>query len=470
VQALSAKDVKGITRSFYRPVDKIAVLFAKLVDNVDDNEIQTTLELSANAYSTLRSRLRSKVQNYLIAQADSPKADVLSKLLNIEDIIFTEQPTIALTTLKKLEQELIRFDLSNELTIVYKHLKKLHLNSADYFHYSQLYNRHVAYSLALDKAEDILAKYFREYGLYYTMGDASKKLELTVLYEEMSNVCALYQSHRMFVYFAALQIFHCLFVDESAFDRYKLKPVEDIMAEVEETFAMYPKDGIYAHLKLLFEYIKFEYYLKHEIYTKARLILNEINNKIPSLLIHYENYSFPAQVLVGKLMLKLAGLIDDDPHPDLNLFSNFKIKHCSTPAKVIYYVFRALTCYDAKDYARASKWLFELNNEVSFKENNILQLEVKCLITYIKYVQKDERLSSQSLTSAQRILRIIGAEKVPHLAIFVKMLAILNSDRKRDKVAKLNHQLDLLYAFQPIKFQPTLLIKIDRKALLKTVN
>ena len=162
VNALTENDVKEIKNSFYRDNDKVALLFNMLLGEVVDEEIRETLGLSTNAYSTLRSRLHTKVQNHLIALSDNPtRADVLNKLLSIDDIIFTQKPTIALTTLKKLERELIRFDLSNELTVVYKYLKKLHLNTTEYFHYSQLYNRHVAYSLALDKAEDLLAKYYK---------------------------------------------------------------------------------------------------------------------------------------------------------------------------------------------------------------------------------------------------------------------------------------------------------------------
>jgi hypothetical protein len=81
-------------------------------------------------------------------------------------LYFTKKRAIAIATLKKLEKELLDYDLSNELTVVYKFLKKLHINSADYFNYSQLYNRHVAYMLAVDKAEDVLAEYFKKYGNY----------------------------------------------------------------------------------------------------------------------------------------------------------------------------------------------------------------------------------------------------------------------------------------------------------------
>ncbi len=470
VQALSATDIEGVEKAFSRQNDKIAVLFKKLLKNEPDQEIKDDLSINSNAYSTLRSRLRVKVQEQLIALPDTPKADVLNKLLSIEDIIFNQKPTIALTTLKKLERELIRYDLSSELTTVYKYLKKLHLNTDEYFHYSQLYNRHVAYSLALDKAEDILANYFKVYGHFYGLVDSSKKLELSALFEEMKNVCTLYQSHRMYVYLAALQIFHCLFVDEKALDKHKLDPVEDILDQVDEIFSKYPEDRLYEHLHLLFQYIRFEYYFKHGIIAKARLILNVINPQIPNLLIHYENFTYPPQLLMGKLELYMTDHISTQEFTDIDLFDNFNINSSSKSAKVIYYTYRAISCYYMKDYTDASKWLFDLNNEVSFKEHNHLLLELKCLTAYIKYLQHDLILFRQNLISGQRTLRIIGAENTPHLAVFIKMLSVLNSDSRKNKAAKLKQQVQSLRQYKLSGFRPTLYIKLDLEYLLKKTH
>lgn len=465
VNALPVNDVNEIRNSFYRDNDKGAQLFEMLLKDINDEEIREILGLSANAYSTLRSRLHTKVQNHLIALSDSPRADVLNKLLSIGDIIFTQEPTIALTTLKKLERELIRFDLSNELTIVYKYLKKLHLNTDGYFHYSKLYNRHVAYSLALDKAEDLLAKYYIAYGYYYVMGDSSKKLELTAIFEEMKNVCALYQSHRMFVHFAALQIIHRLFVDEEAYEHYDLEPIEDILAQVDDTFRKYTKDDIYIHLHLLFDYIRFEYYNKYGIIGKANVLQAKVSTQLSKLLIHYENYSFACQFLIGRLQLILNGHLDNRGFD--KVFDDFKIENSSIPAKVVYYIYRALTGYYSKDYSGASKWLFELNNEVSFKEHTEMLIEVKCVTAYLKYIQKDYILFKQNLTSAQRTLRIFGAANTPHLAAFVKMLGILSSESKKNKEQKLRLQLETIGQFNLTGFHPTLYLNPDLEYLLK---
>ena len=162
INVLSEEDIEGIRASFYRDSDKVAILFNKLISNEPSGEIREYLGLSTNAFTTLGSRLKNKIENHLVEIAESPKDDLLRKLQNIDDLLFSQEPRKAVATLKKLEYELKRYDLSNELTVVYKHLKWFYLNKPEYFTYSKLYNRHVAYSLALDKAEDILGNYFKE--------------------------------------------------------------------------------------------------------------------------------------------------------------------------------------------------------------------------------------------------------------------------------------------------------------------
>jgi hypothetical protein len=94
-------------------------------------------------------------------------------------------------------------------------------------------------------------------------------------------------------------------------------------------------------------------------------------------------------------------------------------------------------------------------------------MEVKCITAYIKFIQKDAILFRQNLTSAQRTLRIIGAENTPHLAAFVKMLSVLNSESTKNKEQKLRLQLETIKQFNLDGFHPTLYLDPDLKHLLK---
>ncbi|KXK22791.1 MAG: hypothetical protein UZ12_BCD005003009 [Bacteroidetes bacterium OLB12] len=164
VKQLSDSDYKSIYDSLSESnAEKSAHLLKALRERqLSDSKIMVELEVNANAYYTLRSRLNQKIEEHLLRQMESPRTDILRKVANLNEVLFTKKRTITIATLKKLEKELLDYDLANELTVIYKSLKKLHIHSPDHFQYSQLYNRHVAYMLAVDKAEDLLAEYFKK--------------------------------------------------------------------------------------------------------------------------------------------------------------------------------------------------------------------------------------------------------------------------------------------------------------------
>ena len=471
VQALSGTEVSGIRQSFVRPDDKIARLFELLNSGKPDKDIRTELGLSGNSYSALKSRLYKRIQDYLIRSIDGPNTDVLKKVLSIDELMFTSKRSIALSTLKRLEAELLSHDLSYELTIVYKHLKKLHVNTPEYFHYSKQYNKHVAYRLALDKAEDILAQYFKAYSFYFVMGDKDREVELKALFEEMVNVCSLYSSHRMFVYQSVVQAFQSLFVDESTVETYKLRPVEDILKEAEEVVANYESDSIYRHLQLLVKYVKFEYYMKFGVKQKAKLLLEELDPSILHLLSHYDNYAFPSKMLDSKLKVLLGTEELKELHYiNRETFENFEDTSGSIPALIVYYTYRAMSSYYRSRYDEAYKWLYELTTEVGFKEYQHTYLEIRALMAFFKLMDKDKDLFIFNLGTVQRLLRQIGKENAGHLGTFVKLLSVAKSDVVSTKAAKAKRLAEELKQFPVERFQPILLIDWEPRVMTRFEN
>ena len=130
IKQLSEQDFEAIYDSLMENgADKSAYLLKSMREkSTSDNKIMSELEVNTNAYYTLRSRLNQKIEEYLLQQLESPRTDLLKKVANINEIIFTKKKAIAIATLKKLEKELLDYDLSNELTVIYKSLKKLHIN------------------------------------------------------------------------------------------------------------------------------------------------------------------------------------------------------------------------------------------------------------------------------------------------------------------------------------------------------
>lgn len=469
IKQLSEKDFKAIYDSLIESnAEKSAYLLKALRErSLSDTKIMTELEVNANAYYTLRSRLNLKIEEYLMQQLESPRTDVLRKVANINEIVFTKKRTLAIATLKKLEKELIDYDLANELTIIYKSLKKLQVNSPDYFQYSQLYNRHVAYMLALDKAEELLADYFKKYGSYLLTGDDVEKLGLSLLIKEMSNVANLYESHRLYVYRSAMHVFHRLFVEPDENLQQDTESIEDTFEKVQKIFDSYNLDSIYYHLNLVFEFLKLEYYNHYKVYRQAEKYFEEVNDAAGNLLTNYATYTFPAQFLISKIERHLRLGTESELYGENDsLFIDYEIDLLDIPRHVIYVTYRALGAYYVGKYDEASKLINNLLNEVSLKKYPITQLEIKSLLALQYVLLHDYELFNQLANSIQRQIRLIGKDACENIQLFIKILKIAVSEAKKEKAKKINAVIPKLSVAKTNYFAPTMLVKLDEKLVI----
>lgn len=470
VKQLSDKDFKAIYDSLIESnAEKSAYLLKALRERqLSDNKIMGELEVNANAYYTLRSRLNLKIEEYLMQQLESPRTDVLRKVANINEILFTKKKTISIATLKKLEKELIDYDLANELTIIYKSLKRLNINSPDYFQYSQLYNRHVAYMLALDKAEDLLADYFKKYGNYLFTGDETEKLGLSLLMKEMKNVANLYESHRLYVYQSCMLIFHRLFVEPDETATPEGESMEDIFDKVQKIFDNYPLDVIYYHVNLVFEFLKLEYYNHYKVYRQAEKFYEEVNDATTNLLSNYSTYTFPAQFLISKLERSLRVGNELDLYEETeNMLSDYEADIADIPKHVIYITYRALVCYYAGKYDEAAKLINTLLNEVSLKKYPYTALEIKSLLALQYVLMQDYELFNQLANSIQRQIRMFGKDACENIQLFIKILKIAVSEAKKEKAKKIALIIPKMSLQKVNYFAPTLLVKLDDSLVRK---
>jgi hypothetical protein len=339
IKQLSSKDFNSIYESLIDGnAEKSGYLLKFLKEKqLSDTKIMEELGVNSNAYYTLRSRLNQKIEEYLLQQMESPRTTLIKKVATVNEILFTKKKAIAIATLRKLEKELLDYDLSNELTIVYKTLKKLHIHTQDHFNYSQLYNRHVAYMLALDKAEDLLAEYFKKYGNYYLSNDETEKLGLILLKKEVENVANLYQSHRLYVYQNCINIFHRLHVEpEKTSDNEE--PIEEIFDKIQNIFESYYLDSNYYHLKLVFEFLKLEFYTSANIPRKAEKYMEDVNDQTSTLLTNYNLYTFTPKFLITKLERHIKANNENTLFEENKaLFEDFEIDKNNT-ALYLYFV------------------------------------------------------------------------------------------------------------------------------------
>jgi hypothetical protein len=462
IKQLSPKDFSSIYDSLMESnAEKSAYLLKFMREKqLSDTRIMEELGVNTNAYYTLRSRLNQKIEEHLLQQMESPRTTLLKKVATINEIIFTKKKAIATATLKKLEKELLDYDLSNELTIVYKTLKKLQNNTPDQFVYSQLYNRHVAYMLALDKAEDLIAEYFKKYGNWFITNDETEKLGLTLLKKEVENISALYQSHRLYVSQSCINIFHRFFVDPTS--KEDEEPIEEILQKVENIFEQYHLDSIYYHLKLVFEYLKFEYYSRTNNQRKADKHYDEVYEQATTLLTNYNLYTFTPQFLLSQLERQVKIERENDLYEENKaLFEDFEIDKNNIPQYIIYIVYRAISCYYADKYDEAARYINNMLNDLSLKRMPFTQLEIKLFLALQYCLMKDYDLFNQLINSIQRQVRLLGKENCTHILIFTKILKTSLNDIKKSKPAKIQGYINKLKKASPPHFSPLKFIKLD---------
>lgn len=470
IKQLSDSDYQSIHESLIEnSAEKSAHLLKAMRErSLSDNKIMDELGVNTNAYYTLRSRLNQKIEEYLLQQMENPRTDLIKKVANINEVIFTKKKAIAVATLKKIEKELLDYDLPNELTVIYKTLRKLHINTPDHFTYSQFYNKHVAYMLAVDKAEELLAQYYKKYGEYALSRDETHKLELTLLADEMNNLCNLYESHRLYIYQSCLNIFHRLFVIEESFDDASLEPIEDILDKMREILNSYYLDSIYHHLQLVYELLILEYYNHYKVYRKSEDYYDGVNDAVSTLLTNYSFHTYPAQFLISKIERAQRQNNEDTLYEENEmLFHDFECDTDDVPKYVTYVVYRALSCYYAGHYNEAARWINNLLNENSLKKYPYAQLEVKAILALQYCLMDDYDLFNQLSNSIQRQLRLLGKENCDSIVIFSKILKISVSDVKRDKFNKIQALAAKFSRFEMKNFSPTMLVKMDESFISK---
>ncbi len=464
IRQLSEKDYKALYEYLQDGnADKTAFLLKALRDKyLTDAKIMIELEVNENAFYTLRSRLHLKIEEFLYDQMEGARTETLRKVANINEILFTKKKTIAIATLKKLEKELLDYDLSSELTIIYKALKKLSINSLEYFHYSQLYNRHVAYMLAIDKAEDMLAQYFKKYGQYFLSGMDIEKLELNLLMREMQNVAKLYQSHRLYVYQSCMLIWHRLFVEgEESIDP-DSESVEDILANVQKIFETYQLDANYYHLNLLFEYLRFEYYNHYNVWKQSEKHFDEVNDAAANLLMNYNNYTFPAQFFISKLHRHIRLETTKKMRDEIELiFIDYENDESDLPRYFIIASYKALACYYAGDYEQSVKVITTTLNKVNFKRFPYALVEIKTLLALQYVLLGQYGLFKRLASSIRRQAMVIDADVYRNLWFFNKLLRITVSEAKGKKAKKLNGVISLINWEKTKFFSPVSLVALD---------
>jgi hypothetical protein len=412
-----------------------------------DEEIQEMLSVNTSAYYTLKSRLFDKIQDFLTNNMSTPIIDLLRKVANIPTLIYDTHRDTAVAILTKLESELQSYDMPYELSNVYSALKKLHLHSPKYFEYTQAYNRHLAYTIALDKAEDLLNSFMRTLGEYDASRLKSHIAYLSLIKQEMKNVCSLYASHHLQVYKSFVDITYALYVPDQEAVKDD-EPVEDMLVNLEKIFSTYKQDNNYQHLQLVYNFLAFEYYHKLNLSKKAIRYYDEVNKKLPSFLL-FNHCTYTTRFLISRILHHLENNAEQELYDQNKLmFANYEPDKNDVPNYINFVKYISACAFYSKRYQEAVQNLNTLINDISFKNYPHSEIEVKLLLALnYSMINKYDPANSLLRSVTRKIRELNDDMGYENALIFYKVLSLQMSSSARhidQKISQLFSKFELL--------------------------
>jgi hypothetical protein len=379
---------------------------------VEDSEMMDILQVNPSAYYTLKSRLNSKIAAILSKKVQNPIQTLMDEVSRVPAHLFGNNREFSVRALRELEKQLIEYDLNAELILVYKTLAQLHLYSEEYDVYETKFNKHVAFSLAVSKAEGLFFRFMKKLGVYQLNGMESDLEEVIMLKRELSNICELYDSHRLYVLYNIAHIYYLCNVPHKL-DGLKARELEmeSALQKMSQIFESYPMDTFYQNIKCITDMLYFEYYVRTQNIVRADYYLQRIHQILPDLTEKHMMNFFVVQFLRSKVMkYQVDGNIDQ-----LQYYADKLEKYCDIDLNEEYHYismkrYLATVKFYQRDFQGAARKINELRNQVSLKHYLYTDIDSKLFQALQYCIMGDDSLCMQIISSLKRQIREQDAE------------------------------------------------------------
>ncbi len=425
---------KNIEQSLIKnKADNFLYLYRAYRKDAKDAEIVHHLNLSNNSYYVLKSRLYDKIQNYLSGDVNISREEILKRLDAIPQMCFQEPREIAIPYLEKIESDLLKYDMHNELLTVYSTLKKINLYSEKYFHYSQLYNKHFAFSLSIEKSEEILGNFNKIIG-QYNYSKSHKLLEtLLFIQKEIIGQHDLNPSKQIEIIVSFIQIQLYLFCNISLTGNLTIEEVFEITkVRINEL----PESSTYKYWETPLNYLYFEYYLKIGQTQKAKVNYDLLNAKTQNILL-YTGICNTSFFFTSKInFLQTTNCISEITDKSNN---NVLFDINDTHSKVQYGIYTAMVNFYKGNLKEAATILNTLLNENTFKDYFHIITDIKLTLAYI-YLQMNVYDLVENILKS--IVRKIKAEKNDNYKNVLTLVKIFEYELKNNNKKTTSKQKD----------------------------
>ena len=426
---LSVKDFSEIESAFIKhSSEKFLLLFRSYrTSDTEDDDLLTSLNCTENALYVLKSRLYDKVQKFLIEKKGVKRIDFSKEQNPLGQYLYEYPREMAVAILHQFEKKYIDNDIPGELIGLYSILKKAHYYSDKYYHYSQLYNKQVAYTIALEKAEDILLNFNKRLANYYFSREESDKEVLGLLRKEIENIHALNQSHRIELIKNVILIQIQLFTDiENSED----DDLEDLIKICEQIVREYPNDKQIKYFSLVISYFRFEYYFKLRQFKKATKYFEIVNANSQTWLL-LGNLCMSFKFLLSKI--ELFKKLNRKQKPERETKEIYFDKY-DFYTQIVIKLYNGILKFQNGEIKESIVVLNKILNEVSLTNFFHLDAEVKLFLAFLNYKQGEYEKAEHLLQSVTRkILKDKKKLSYQNAIVYIRLLGLLMSRKKASK-------------------------------------
>jgi len=446
IQELDEIDFCTISSQFRQNKSKKFLrLFELYRKHTDEGELFAQLNVSNAAFYTLKSRLMDKIQDYLYKNVKDERSEILKNVANIDNLIFQFPKETAIAIIKKIEQDLIKNDMQQELTVVYHALKKMNINTEKYYEYSQKYNIAVANSLAIDKGENVLLDFNQKLGQYYLNKEEQDFKRLMFYKKEINNLLNLYPSDHLLVFKYLIDVQYSLFVRQSD-ESIEEHSIEELLRRIVSVYNEHTDDKCYSFIMKYLDVLYFEYYIQQKLFVNAqkyfeKIVFNNLNK------VHCNRCYFTFNFFISTIKLYKFNSKEDRLLTDVEAF-DIEINLDNVFEKILFANFIAYSCYYSSSFKKGITTLNKLLSELSLKSFIHSEIEIKLfLLLFYALEGMHEHFNSTYRSLVRKIKDAIqyDYENALTLADILKTsISTRSEDSKLFRIRELSTKFNLL--------------------------
>jgi hypothetical protein len=392
---------------------------------LEDEELIEKLELKKGTFYTLKSRLYDKIQEVLTSTMNGEKVELLKQVQNIPDLLYNGDRETSIAILKKLEEDLLEYDMPMELCEVLTALKKINFNNFRRFDYSKKYNKFISIKLAIDKSEDLFTKINFLIAEYSTTKNKEHLENILLSFNELERLNKLYESHHINFFFNIINV-AIWFIPELKEQSEKSKSIVDVLDETKSIVKKYREDDkFYQYYEVVLDYYYYLYYHNFGLNKKAKEYSSEIFDRLNSFFLMNH-----AVFCSNFLMVETERYVSQDKQ-HLLISQYEKIKNAifldkdDVPNYINYQKFNGIALFYKQNYKAAVNILLNLQRDIVFKNHPHAEIDFKLFLALnYAYLRDEDNLVKILKSVTRNVKESANFEHYDHVMTFIKLLKV----------------------------------------------